>query len=292
METLPLPTRDERSPRWVIPAILAFFLVVSLPSGFYAPLPNLLSFWLPFTLALLAFIGPLFIGLLTRLPRWSLLYIGVVLGGVGVYGIFLILGLLLSVVWGILGAQLADPESLIARLSFQWIYQGALWLAIALANGLFLALVAFAPGLRSQRSRFWNDFSLVSFLLYGGILVKYLIDFDEYRHEDLFVFASMAGLALGAWGYLRAKTPGWRTLALLAGLTVCMASMSLGKYFLVPLQEWGPWLPAHPPETERWFESLQTIAAWFWAALFIGLPGLIQTLRKTPPHTPYHHGES
>jgi hypothetical protein len=42
-------------------------------------------------------------------------------------------------------------------------------------------------------------------------------------------------------------------------------------------------LNLHPPETERWFESLRTIATWFWCALAVGLPGFIQTLRKNPP---------
>jgi hypothetical protein len=114
----------------------------------------------------------------------------------------------------------------------------------------------------------------------------YLIEFDEYQHEELYVFISMAALALGAWGYLRAKSPGVRTLALLGGLTVCLASMGVGKYYLVPLQEWSLWLQWHPPETERWFEALRTIATWFWAALFVGLPGLVQVLRKPPADQP------
>jgi hypothetical protein len=289
MENISLTERNEIVPRWAIPAIIIFFLFLALPYQFYAIFPSWLVVWLMLTLALITFIGPLLIGLLTRLPRWSMVYIGALLGVVGVYVIFTMMGLLL---WPVLQLMkwFVSPDTLPLRLFYEWIFHGLMWLGVMLANGLFLALVAFAPGLRGQRPRFWRDFSLVSFSLYGGILIMYMINFDEYRYEELYVLVSMIALALGAWGYLRATTVGMRTLALLAGLTVCMAVMGIGKYFLVPLQDWDPWLPGHPPETERVFESLRTIVIWFWIALTIGLSGLVQTLRKRdlplPPATP------
>ena len=64
-----------------------------------------------------------------------------------------------------------------------------------------------------------------------------------------------------------------------AGLTGCMVIMGVGKYFLVPQQDWSVWFGNHPPGQERWFESLRTIATWFWIALFVGLPGLLQIWR-------------
>jgi hypothetical protein len=283
MGTIPLIDRDNQVPRWAIPAILVFFLVMALPYKFYALFPSWMSSWLPLVLLLLAFVTPLFGGLRARLPRWSMLYTGAVLGGIGFYGAFIILGILGLLLRPVLESLMDRQDTLTGRLFYEWILNGLIWLGIGLANGLFLGLVAFTPGLHGQWARFWRDFSLVSFSLYGGILIVYMVDFDDYSHEELYVLASMAALGLGAWGYLRAKTAVRRTLSLLAGLTVCMTFMGVGKYFLVPLQDWGPWLPSHPPETERWFESLRTIATWFWAALFVGLPGLAQALRKTPP---------
>jgi hypothetical protein len=102
----------------------------------------------------------------------------------------------------------------------------------------------------------------------------------------LYVFASMMAFALGAWSYLRAQTRGRRTLALLVGLTAGLAIMGIGKYFLVPMQEWGPWLPNHPPESQRWFESLRTIAIWFWVALSIGVTGLLEGRRPSSTALP------
>jgi len=282
MEALPMSDQGDKAPRWAIVAILLFFLILGLPRQFYAVFPMWMRFGLGPVLALLACIVPLVVGLFTRLPRWSLVYTGAVLGVIGLYVIFTSLAFLIGPLLGLVRDQLEALTGLTGRLFYEWIMHGLIWLGIGLANLIFLGLVGFVPGLREQRSRFWLDFSLVSFSLYGGILIVYAVDFDEYTREELYVLASMVALALGAWGYLRAKTPGRRTLALLAALTVCLAFMGVGKYFLVPLQDWGPWLGSHPPETERWFESLRTIATWFWTAFFVGLPGLAQIVRKTP----------
>jgi len=274
MEKLSSANRYDNLPRLAIPAINVFFLFLALPNQFYTIFPNWMVVWLMLAMGLIIIIGPLVIGLLSRLPRWSMLYIGAVLGGIGVYAIFPIMGFVL---WPILELfRSVSSNTLPERIFYEWIIHGIMWLGVLLANGLFLALVAFVPSLREQWPRFWRDYSLVSFSLYGGILIIYLIDFDEYRYEELYKLASMIALALGAWGYLRAKTAEMRTLALLAGLTVCMAVMGVGKYFLVPLQDWDPWLPGHPPETERAFESLRTIVTWFWIALTIGLSGLFR----------------
>lgn len=284
METFPSPNQNDRVPPWVIPAMLVFFLFPSLSYLFYALFPGGKVNGLPVPLAILCFIGLLVAGLRARLPRWSLLFTGVVLGVIGFYVFFTIMAFLAMPVLLLLAKQ--SQGTLAGTLFYEWVYKGLTWLGIGLANGLFLAFVAKTQGRHGSGARFWQDLSLLSFSLYGSLLIVYLIEFDEYQHEELYVFISMAALALGAWGYLRAKSPAMRTLALLAGLTVCLASMGVGKYYLVPLQEWGPWLQSHPPESERWFEALRTIAIWFWAALFVGLPGLVQALRKPPPDQP------
>jgi len=61
-----------------------------------------------------------------------------------------------------------------------------------------------------------------------------------------------------------------------------MAIMGVGKYYLVPLQDWPIFSATHTTEDERWFESLRTIATWFWAVVAVGLPGLLQAYRKSP----------
>lgn len=48
--------------------------------------PNWLATGIILALALVTFVGPLTVGLVTRLPRWSLLFTGAVMGGVGFLG--------------------------------------------------------------------------------------------------------------------------------------------------------------------------------------------------------------
>lgn len=278
--------QNEVLPRWAVPVILIFFLFLAIPSRFYNLFPNWMSTWIILALALVTFVAPLVVGLATRMPRWSLLFTGAVLGGVGFFGTTLVFGLvslLLNPMAGLLKNPVALPDTLFASLLYAWFLNGMIWIGTVLASVIFLTVVAV---LRGHRQPFWQDFTLLSFSLYGSVLFNYAIAFDEYAYEELYVFASMLAFALGAWGYLRAQTRGGRTLALLAGLTAAMAVMGVGKYFLVPLQEWGPWLPDHPPESQRWFESLGTIAIWFWVALSIGLIGLLERRRPTPAALP------
>jgi hypothetical protein len=293
MATVSVPDQGEKMPRWVIPAILILFLVFALPFRFYALFPGQIGSGLQIALLLLAFVAPLLVGLAARLPRWSLLYTGAVLGGIGFYGTFLLAGAILVVIQMLVNGAVDQPlvspitpSSFAGRLLYQWMLSGLIWLVIGMLNVVFLGLASVLPGLRAQGKRFWRDFTLLSFSLYGGVLISYMVGFDEWQSEELYVLASMAALAAGAWGYLRAKSAGRRTLALLAGLAVCMAVVAVGKYFLLPLQAWDPWLPGRPPESERWFAVLGTIGAWFWATLFVGLPGLLQALRKSPPVPP------
>jgi hypothetical protein len=286
MDRLTNPT-EKPTPRWVIVAILCLFLIPRiLGSVLSVELPD----WVVVTFLIffvgLAFLLPLGLGLARRLPRWSLLYIGIITGVIGMFVFFTSIEAAFEA--QILRAmrQVLAGGDLGSRITWQWMNQARHWFGILLANLLFLGILALLPWFRAQLRRFWQDLTLLSFLFYGGILIIFMIDFDEYRYDELYQLACMASLAAGAWAYLRAATPGRRTLALLAGLTACMAIMGIGKYILVPQQDWPVWFSHYPPESERWFESLRTIATWFWAALMVGLPGVLQTLRKEPAVEP------
>jgi exosortase O len=115
--------------------------------------------------------------------------------------------------------------------------------------------------------------------LYGAVPLIILIDFDEYRYDELFTAALLLALAAGAWGYLRSSSPFRRLLALVAGVTAAFAIMGVAKYFLLPLQDWSIWFERYPPDTERWFESLREIATWFWMVMMLLTPVV---LRRRP----------
>jgi hypothetical protein len=277
---------EKPAPGWAIAAIICLFLAPGVVTAVRLPIPIELAGLVAVIFIILLFFLPLGIGIFKRLPRWSLVYFGVITGILGIYLIFTTLERALEPQILRWMQQVIGGRDLVSRLWWQWFNQARFWLSIVLANAIFLGAAALLPWFRHQMGEIRKDLSQLSFLFYGGILIIFFIDFDEYRYDELYQLGSLAFLALGAWGYLKAGTIGRRTLALLGGLTGCMLVMGVGKYILVPQQDWSYWLSTHPPESERWFESLRTIATWFWAALAVGLPGLIQVLRRRPPAIP------
>jgi hypothetical protein len=165
METLSAPDHTDKVPRWVIPAMLVFFLFPSLPHLFYTLFPGGKVNWLPVPLAILCFLALLVAGLLARLPRWSLLFTGVVLGGIGFYVFFVIVAFLAMPVLSLLGKL--TMETLAGKLFYEWVLKGLTWLGIGLANGLFLAFVAYASGRREQGAVLARFYAAVLLALRG-----------------------------------------------------------------------------------------------------------------------------
>jgi len=91
---------------------------------------------------------------------------------------------------------------------------------------------------------------------------------------------SLLSLAAGAWGYLRSASSRKRLLALLAGVILAMSSMTVGKWIIVPRQDWPVWFGWHPVETERWFESLRTLVEAGWMLVVISIPALLNLLPR------------
>jgi hypothetical protein len=238
------------------------------------------------TVLLVIMFGPLVVGVFQHLPRWSMFFVGLPLAVLAVYVVHDALERRYEPQILFWMRQVLSPNAWSNRLLWQWFYQGRFWLAILLTVTFLIGFTALLPRFRSFAGRIGRDWTHLSFLFYGASLLLFFIDFDEYRYDEWYRLGSMLALAAGAWGYLRAGTPQRRTLWLLVGITVCMAIMGVGKYFLVPLQDWPVWFSRHPVETERWFESLRTIATWFWMALFIGLPGFAQSLRRSALDAP------
>jgi hypothetical protein len=54
-----------------------------------------------------------------------------------------------------------------------------------------------------------------------------------------------------------------------------MGTIAAGKWLIVPLQNWPQWLAWHPPQVERRFESLRTVAEMGWMLLVIAAPALL-----------------
>ena len=277
-------TAEKPAPWWALLAIGVFFIVPPaisyLPTPF-SPLMRIISYALP--ILVIALLGAsIYFGIKAGLPRWSLVYVGAILGGIGIYGFASIVGLFFGMAIKRWMDFVLPQQNLFTGILLNGFNHFIFWFSIAIAVLAFVFILRGTNRGRKAGERILSDWTNVSFLFYGAVLIILFIDFDEYQHEGWYVIGCLAALTAGAWAYLRIPHPERRVLALLAGVTVCMAIMGVGKYYLVPLQDWPIFSATHTTEDERWFESLRTIATWFWTFVAVGLPGLLQAYRKRP----------
>jgi len=118
---------------------------------------------------------------------------------------------------------------------------------------------------------------MLSYLVYGGLVFYIWIIFDEYQHENPWIFAAFSGLAVGGWLYLRAKKIQTRILALVGGATAAMWIVAIGKWIIVPFQNWPVIL-----ETERSFEAGWAISSWMVTIAALAIPALLNLLPSNP----------
>jgi hypothetical protein len=183
--------------------------------------------------------------------------------------------------WGQVYRRLVNPFDMTSRLLWQFHLPAIFWLFMLVVMALVVAVFALVNPLRPLYQRLRQDWTQVSFILYGAALVMFLVDFDDYQHETPYVLVSMACMAAGAWAYLRSPHPRRRIAALLVGVTLAMLTMAVGKWLIVPMQDWPFWFTGHPPASERWFEALRTIPAWVCMTLALAAPPLLG--RWLPP---------
>jgi hypothetical protein len=161
---------------------------------------------------------------------------------------------------------------------------GQIWLTLLTLLGLIVLTAAALPPLRPFYERLRRDWTLLSFAVYGAALFGLYFTFDEYRREEFYLVASVVLLAAGAWVYLRSDGLQRRALALFAALTLAMATAALGKWLIVPIQEWPAGSGLHPPESSRWPETLPTVVMWGWLMIVMAAPALLMLLPR-PPQT-------
>lgn len=232
------------------------------------------------TLAILAFILIVCIlGSVQGFPRWSVPFVGIVVTT------FVMLELswriwetFYPMVYQILGGK---PSTLPTRIIYQALGHGFSWLTVFVGCVLLVLLLMAWPRTRHLAQRIRLDWTLFSFLLYGGVIFALELVFEEYRYDELWRIACYASLALGAWIYLKSKTSRKRILALLVGVTLTFWIAAVGKWIIIPQQSWGAWYGNHGWAYRR-FELGGTIAQWAWVVFFMLMPALL-TLMGHPP---------
>jgi hypothetical protein len=216
-------------------------------------------------------------GLLKGLPPWSLSYLG----------FLLMLGLTLARydrLWSWIYPsflQSFGPRSL-WPLTVRFLYQGVFAFIILSATLLGALIVVNILRLLPYYANLWQriraDWTQLSFLFYGGLVLAILLTFDEYHYDQVWLFLAWTALAVGAWFYLQARELKQRILALVGGVTGAMWVVALAKWVLIPLQAWPDGFPVAPSPATRWFESGSALIDWGLIVLMLCMPALLNLL--------------
>lgn len=257
----------ERASLWGVLAALVIFPLAAIPRR--EELPQVVQFaayYGAFGLAIVLLV----IGLAKGLPVWSLPSLGLFLAGFIYRPVFLDLNPFLM---SLLPPPLHGP--------LYWlINSGSLWLGLLVLLIILVTASAILPPLRPLYQRFQRDWTLLSFIVYGASAISLYQTFDEYKHEGLYALTSVLLLAVGAWLYLRSAHRRQRRLALFTALTLVAVTITIGKWLILPGQDWPSLLGGYMPESRRWTEPLFTLVEWGWIMIVMAVPALLARLPR------------
>lgn len=269
----PIPNK-QLTPRETLAALAIFVLpAFTLAMG---RLPEWFHYFLVFTL--LAIIAvPLVLGIIKGFPRWTVPYLGIVLTTI----------VMLEPSWRlwekiyphVYKALGGKPSTLPTRVTYQALMSGFFWFMAFTAAVLLILLLMTWPRTRQLARRIRGDWTLLSFLLYGGVAFAIVLVFEEYRYHEPWMIASLACLTAGAWIHLKSETGRKRILALLGGVTLAYWIAAIGKWYLVPLQTWGAF-HGYQYVTYSWFAFWRTLAEWGWVILIMLIPALLTLIPR------------
>jgi len=243
--------------------------------------------WREWLAAMALFLLLALTSLLRGLPRWFLPYTGVI--GVPLSWALTTRGTIMGINTrgGVVGSLLSWTDRRFFALlrpsaSDPWMIRAVfggreLWFVL-LGIAAFTVLIAAAwRPLRPFYLRLRDDWTLLSFGLYGAMVMAVLMAFEDYPHphKQPYIFVASLILAVGAWVYLRSAHLWQRSLSLFAGITLSMAVAATGKAILY----------ANPllwPRAARGFtwqsEVLCTVFLWGWLVAVVMAPALLELL--------------
>lgn len=173
---------------------------------------------------LLAFLVVLAVSVKRAFPRWTLPYWGLV-------GVFFLYLMTFS---GTIAGQNFDGG--------WWI-----WLPVMLAAGVgaWLGFKSNRAGWRMQSTK--NDWTSVTFVLYGILPAMLVLGYDEVHDNQLMILSSMLILAAGALFHMRSNHLWQRALSLVLGFCLSwgLAAINLTNYWSGRQEVWmdqaGDW---------------------------------------------------
>jgi hypothetical protein len=152
--------------------------------------------------------------------------------------------------------------------------EGLFFMGSVLLLLLLLVISRLVPRFRPFHQRIRDDWTLLSFLIYGAAPLTLFITFNEYKNTEPFFFLSLLFLALGGWFYLRNSEPLKRFVSLHVGLALSMLTAAVGKAIL--FEESWPQFVSLGWENEM----IYTMVTWAWLALIMLLPLALNLLPR------------
>ncbi|MGE5265014.1 MAG: hypothetical protein ACM3S0_16660 [Acidobacteriota bacterium] len=222
---------------------------------------NAVPDWLAYVF-LSIFLLPLLIGLFRGIPRWCLPSIGVIASLIS-YGLRLSFHPNMSN-W----TTMSDPW--IIRMTIQ---AGLSWVGLLVLTVSFLTITLVLPPLRSAYTRIRQDWTLLSYCLYGAMFMALVFTFEDYppAGRGIYEIASALILAAGGWIYLRSGATRTRAFALFAAVTIAMAVATVGKALLISSPDW----PFPHGDNDWQGEAIGTVVDGAWMLLVVFLPPLL-----------------
>jgi hypothetical protein len=237
-------------------ALAPFLLIGALPTLF-SYIGNSVEFpmWIQVVFTLFMWIlvgGLLIIGFKKGVPRWFMPYLGFPLP---------ILCVLIFNGWIVPDKGGFDAPWLIQ----QFIGAGLIWGSLILLTVILVLISVLVKRFQPFYQRLRDDWTLLSFLLYGSVPFIAVVGFEGYKNNEIYLATVFLFLAAGGGLYLRNENPWKKFLSLFGGLTLSMLVIAVGQTVLYEISfpnSLYPW----------WTMTTGTAVTWIWLALIMLLP--------------------
>ncbi len=211
-------------------------------------------------------LGVFLLGSAKGLPRWFLPYLGVLLAIASLFLFTILVNFRLDVWWH-RSSGFGDDFN----------FGNFLWMGLILLVFLLLVISRSVPRFRPFYQRLRDDWTLLSFLLYGTVPLMLWLIFDEYVNEEPFLALSLFMLALGGWFYLRNNEPLKRFVSLQVGLALSMVMAAVGKATLIL------WSRSQAFDFILKDELIFSLETWLWLVIIMSLSRLLNLLPQAEP---------
>ena len=211
-------------------------------------------------------LGLFLLGPAKGLPRWFLPYLGLPLPIVS-------LTLFNSIMekWGVY--LMYNAPGFFSTFS----QVGLLWMGLILLLLLLVVISRSVPRFRPFHQRLRDDWTLLSFIIYGAMPFVLFITYNEYKNEEPFMFMSLMVLAVCGWLYLKSYEPLKRFLYLYGGVALSMLVAAIGKSVLEE--------SSFPGGSSTWqTEFMDTLIIWLWLALIMLIPVSFKLFSRLDDH--------